>query len=181
MKGRLMNFLPYEQGYLDGLCGIYSVINATRLVVKDIQEEEAIKLFGKCMRHVEKRKSLGKVSTGGVNESDIWSILKKVVLVDYGIAVERPFYKTRDVPVHHYFKELREHFDQDGKRSVIVCVERRDWDHWTVIRSMTMKRITLFDSCSMTTINTSRCITKKPTKKKPYLINTKATFFLYKK
>jgi len=51
---------------------------------------------------------------GGVNESDIWSILKKVVLVDYGIAVERPFYKTR-VSVHHYFKELREHFDQEGR------------------------------------------------------------------
>ena len=176
-----MNLLPYEQGYLDGLCGIYSVINATRLVVKDMQEEEAMKLFRKCMRHVEKRKSLGKVSTGGVNESDIWSILKKVVLVNYAIKVKRPFCKTRDIPTHDFFKELREYFDKDGKRSAIICFECRDWDHWTVIRSLTMKQMALFDSSMMKTINTSRCVTNKPTKKKPYLINTKETFFLYKK
>ena len=71
--------LPYEQGYLDGFCGIYSIINATRLVVRNMQEKEARKLFGKCMRHVEKRRSLGKVSSEGIDERDLWSILQKCV------------------------------------------------------------------------------------------------------
>lgn len=176
-----MNILPYEQGYLDGLCGVYSIINATRLIVKDMREEEAMNLFSKCMRHVEKRKSLGKVSTEGVNEIDIWSILRKVVLVDYGVKAERPFYYDRELSVYGYFRELREYLGKDGKRSAIICIECDDWDHWTVIRSMTMKRITLFDSSTMKVLNTSRCVTDKPTKQKPYLINTKETFFLYEK
>lgn len=176
-----MNLSPYEQGYLDGLCGIYSIINATRLIVKDMREEDAMKLFSKCMRHVEKRKSLGKVSTEGVNEIDIWSILKKVVLVDYGVKAERPFYHAGELPVYDFFMELSEYFGKEGKRSAIICIECEDWDHWTVIRSLTMKRLMLFDSSMIKTINTSRCVTDKPTKKKPYLINTKETFFLYER
>jgi hypothetical protein len=176
-----IDILPYEQGYLDGLCGIYSIINATRLIVNDMREEEAMKLFSKCMRHVEKRKSLGKVSTEGVNEKDIWSILKKVVIVDYGVKVERPFYNAGELSVYDYFLELSEYFGKDGKRSAMICVEREDWDHWTVIRSLTMKHLKLFDSSMMKTINTSRCVTDKPTKKKPYLVNPKVTFFIYEK
>jgi len=181
MKGGLMNLFPYEQGYLDGLCGIYSVINATRLIVKDIRGEEATKLFGKCMRHMEKRKSLGKVSTRGVDKSDIWSMLKNLVLVYYGINVERPFYKGKKVSADDFFKELREYFEKDGKRSAIVCVECAEWAHWTVVRSMTMKRITLFDSSSMTTINISRCSIDERTKKKLYRLMPELTFFLFDK
>ncbi len=31
--------LPYQQGELDGLCGIYAVINAVRLALKDRADE----------------------------------------------------------------------------------------------------------------------------------------------
>lgn len=176
-----MNLLPYEQGYLDGLCGIYSVINATRLIVTGMREEDAMKLFGKCMIHVEGRKSLGKVSTDGVLMSDIWSILKKVVLIKYAIVAERPFQKTREISLDDYFNTLREHFSKGGRRAAIISFECDDWDHWTVVKSISMKRLMLFDSSMMKSINIAKCTVNHPTKRNPYLIIPRETFFIYEK
>jgi hypothetical protein len=176
-----MKLLPYEQGYLDGLCGIYSIINATRLIVKDMRKSEAMKLFGKCMRHVEKRRSLGKVSTSGINESDLWSILQTCVLANYSINIERPFYRDGKISANSYVKELTEYFGEGGKRTAIILIESREWEHWTAIRSITMKRIILFDSFMLKTINVAKCVVGKPTEEKPYLFTPPLTFFLYEK
>lgn len=176
-----MRMLPYDQGCLDGLCGIYSIVNATNLIVRNMREKEAIKLFGKCMRHVEKHRSLGKVSTAGIDENDLWSILQKLVLVDYPVNIERPFYRNGKMSVNDYLRELREYFGQGGKRSAIISVEDEDGDHWTVIKAMTTKQISLFDSSLMKTINVDRCVVHKPNKKKPYLLTPALTFFLYAK
>ncbi len=175
-----MNLLPYEQGYLDGLCGVYSVINATRLIFKGMSEEECMKLFGACMRHIETRKSLGKVSTGGVGKEDIWSILRKVVMQKYEIHVKRPFAKNGNHSTRDYFNVLHDYFNKGNKRAAIIGVLSDDWDHWTVIRSLSPKRIILFDSSMMKSININRCTIRKANKRKPYLINIQDTFFLYK-
>lgn len=176
-----MKLLPYEQGYLDGLCGVYSVINATRLLVKGMQDGEAMQLFSKCMKHVEKRKSLGRVSTKGVNEKDMWSILNHLIAVDYGINVKRPFPKAKKLPSSEFFKELWEYLRQDGKRTAIIGIECEDWDHWTVIRSLTQRRISLFDSASMTTINIAQCSVDERTTDKRYRFISRKTFFLSSK
>ena len=176
-----MKLLPYEQGYLDGLCGIYSIINATRLIVKDMRKSEAMKLFGKCMRHMEKRSSLGKVSTSGINGNDLWSILQTCVLANYSINIERPFYRDGKISANSYVKELTDYFGEGGKRSAIINIESREWEHWTAIKSITRKQIMLFDSCCLSAVNTARCAVGKKTKEKPYRFTPARTFFLYEK
>jgi hypothetical protein len=176
-----MILLPYEQGYLDGLCGIYSVINAVRLIKRNMREKEAMQLFERCMRHVEKRRSLGKVSTGGIDQYDLWSILRKCVIADYPINVERPFYNDGKIAVNDYFQQLRDYFEKDGKRTAIIFFECKDWDHWTAIRSITKKQITLFDSALMKRISIPRCVVTKPTREEPYLLTPEVTFYLYEK
>ena len=39
---------PYLQGALDGLCAVYSIVNAARIIA-DIDEEEAKELFKKIL------------------------------------------------------------------------------------------------------------------------------------
>ena len=51
---------PYEQGALDGLCAVYSIVNATR-IVSGIGEEEAKELFKEIIRYLETKKDLGKI------------------------------------------------------------------------------------------------------------------------
>jgi len=176
-----MKLLPYEQGYLDGLCGIYSIVNATRLILGDMQEAEAMKLFGDCMRHVQKRKKLAKVCTDGVSANDVWSILRNVVMLKYAIQAERPFPKKWKYPINDYFAKLQDYFDQDKKRTVIISIDHAEWDHWTVIHSLTPKQLILFDSALMKTINIARCTIDNVDKRKPYLIHVADTFFLYEK
>ena len=42
---------PYTQGDLGGLCGVYSVINATRIVA-GLDRDESEKLFGSIMDYI---------------------------------------------------------------------------------------------------------------------------------
>jgi len=177
-----MKLLPYKQGYLDSLCGIYSIVNATRLIMRNMREEEAEKLFIKCMRHVAKRKSMGKVTTDGITATDLWNILQKCVLTNYSINIERPFHRNGNISTKDYLRELREYLEAGGKRSVIISVQCGVWwDHWTVIRSITAKQISFFDSAMMKRINTARCIVNKLNKNKPYLFTPEMTFFLSEK
>jgi hypothetical protein len=47
---------PYKQGDLDGLCGIYSIINAVRLVHKGLTDDDCDELFQKAFICLERRK-----------------------------------------------------------------------------------------------------------------------------
>lgn len=170
--------LPYEQGYLDGLCGVYSVINATRLLVKNLSEKECMNLFKKCLTHVEQKKRLSKVITGGISKDDLWSILKHVVMPEYHITCQKPFRGVNDISVGAFFGEIQSFFEEDKERVVIVGFDCRNWDHWTVIQSISAKRLTLFDSSMMKTINIAHCSLKKMSKGKPYKLKLKETFFL---
>lgn len=176
-----MRMVPYKQGYLDAFCGIYAIVNSAKLVNRNIRGEEAIKLFGKCMRHLEKYRSLGRVSTAGIDDGDLWNILKERLLVNYSIKVERPFYRSRKISTDDYFNELRNYFEEGKKRSAIISLESEDFDHWTVIRAITPKRIMLFDSYFIKTVHIAKCAVHKPTKEKPYLLTPNWTYFLYEK
>ena len=174
------DIIPYEQGYLDGLCGVYSIINATRLLV-NISEEECMKLFRRCLTHVEEKKRLSKAATEGITKRDVWNILKNVVMASYPIASQNPFLGVNDINVEGFFTAIQTFLKADGKRAVIVGFYGPDWDHWTVIKYATAKRLTLFDSSMMKIINISRCAVKNKPKKMPFRFDLKDTFFLLDK
>jgi hypothetical protein len=66
------------QGALDGLCAIYSIVNATR-IISGIDEEEARALFRRIMAYLEKTRQLSKVLTDGIGLTTIGGILRDVV------------------------------------------------------------------------------------------------------
>ncbi len=65
---------PYEQGALDGLCAVYSIVNATR-IVSGIGEEEAKELFREIIRYLESKKDLVKILIEGIDLLTIGGIL----------------------------------------------------------------------------------------------------------
>jgi len=174
-----MRISPYFQGHLDSWCGIYSIINASKLVNQNIRGEEAVKIFSKCMKHLENYKRLSKISTEGIDAGDIWKILNEK-LANYSIQVERPFYRARKISKDDYFHLLREYFKCE-KRSAIISIESKEWDHWTVARAVTAKSLLLCDSSDIKTVSISKCTFKRLTKRKPFLINPKDTFYVYQK
>ncbi len=68
---------PYLQGALDGLCAIYSIVNAAR-IISDIGEEDAKGLFSQILAYLEEREDLSRVLTAGIGLNTVGSILRDV-------------------------------------------------------------------------------------------------------
>lgn len=131
---------PYEQGYLDGLCGIYSVINALRLVFKSMTELESIRLLREIFKCVEKRKKTSSIIVDGIDDKDISHILKEVIEPRYPILWRKPF-KRRLPTVDEFWDEILAFVTEGKHRTVIVGLEREDWDHFTVVHYITEKQL----------------------------------------
>ena len=68
---------PYIQGALDGLCAIYSIVNAAR-IISDIGDEESKNLFKKILTYLENSEDLSRVLTEGIGLTTVGSILRDV-------------------------------------------------------------------------------------------------------
>ena len=51
---------PYEQGGLDGLCGVYSIINASR-IINSFNSKECQELFEEIIKFLDSERSLSKL------------------------------------------------------------------------------------------------------------------------
>lgn len=167
---------PYEQGYLDGLCGIYSIINAVRLLAK-IDEEEATHLFKNILRHVERSKKLSHIFTEGISPSDMNDILRCIVSRKYPIDWQRPYFRAQRPTVDDFWDRISDFIKEDTHRAVIVWIEYRDWDHWSVILALTAARMTFFDSAGFKVIARGNSQTAKG-RSKSYFLKPSNTFFL---
>jgi hypothetical protein len=170
---------PYEQGYLDGLCGIYSIINAVRLLAK-IDEEEATCLFKSILRHVEKSKKLSHILTEGISPSDMNDLLRRIVTRRYPIDWQRPYFRTGRPSVNAFWDRIVDFMKEDTNRTVILWMEHNDWDHWSVVKSLTATKMTFFDSAGFNVIARGRSGTAKGTSRSYILKPSNAFFLSYK-
>ena len=171
---------PYIQGELDGFCGIYSVINATKLVTGRVKEDEAIQLFGAIMTYLETYKKLSGTAIKGHYARDIEKILKHVIGPRFHIRYDRPF-RVGKTPSQGVFFSCLEGFLNDTiKTAVIVYLEHEGWDHWSVITRVTPKTIEFFDSDNLTRISINRCVMKKGKKDSHYFFPARKCFVIWK-
>src|SRR5690242_11248738 len=59
---------PFQQGGLDSLCGLYSIINAERFI-NHSTDEETQRLFDDLIHYLARRKLLSKFLIGGIIHS----------------------------------------------------------------------------------------------------------------
>src|SRR5512145_281396 len=81
MKGysrTILAFPPFQQGGLDSLCGLYSIINAERFI-NHSSDEEAQQLFDDLVHFLSRRKLLSKLLIGGIIHTEMLLLLDKVV------------------------------------------------------------------------------------------------------
>ncbi len=171
---------PYQQGELDGLCGVYSIINAMRLIFREMSEVESMFLFKSILQYVESRKRLSSTVVRGLTSTDINLILKKVVRPLYPIIWSRPFILGRSY-MGVFWKELKDFVDEDEGRTAILILDYNNWNHFTVIHRISQRQLRFFDSSfSLWSINRSRCTVSDPTRKRPCRIDMVETFFISK-
>jgi hypothetical protein len=163
---------PYFQGYLDGLCAVYCIVNATR-IINNISEEEARKLFQQILKYLEDNNLLINAILNGITLVTIGSILKDIATLERTM----PFKHNPNTTLDEFWAETTS-FLSIEKRAVLIALGGKAWDHWSIINTITDTRINFFDSHRLRRFNRSRCTTIKPTKTRPHLLCTTHVYFL---
>jgi hypothetical protein len=168
---------PYYQGALDGLCAIYSIVNATRIVA-GIHDEEARLLFRRILVHLEQSKDLSAVLTQGIGLTTIGGILKDVV----GKQIQHrhiPFKHRPDTPLDEFWSAMANFLDEGPQRAILIGLGGPMWDHWSIIHSISDRQIRFFDSHKLRQLNRNRCTTTRSTSVRPHVLHPTHTYFLF--
>ena len=146
--------LPYRQGSLDGLCGIYAIINAIGLVVGD-DAFDPTELFRVLIRRAKGR--IGSVIVDGMNQHDFEPYLKGacayLTTCNLKISYSKPSDTT--VPLRDLWAAIDAHLGGTPQRSVVLGMVGA-CEHWTCVRRIDAERLHLLDSGDMTTLSRSR-------------------------
>ena len=140
---------PFEQGDLDGLCGVYAVVNATRLAAhphRRLRAADCYDLFAALLAELADEGRLrgfvaaglgGRVMARLLRRADRW-LRKRHGLV---LEVSRPFAKRDQPEPDACLRVLTGHLARPGTAAIVGSDE-----HWTVVRGVTPKRLLLADS-----------------------------------
>src|SRR5512143_3597484 len=77
-NGHFYQLPPFQQGGLDSLCGLYSIVNAER-IINHSSDEQAQQLFDTMVHFLSKKRLLTKILLDGVIHSQMLLVLEKVV------------------------------------------------------------------------------------------------------
>jgi hypothetical protein len=168
--------IPLQQGNLDGLCGVYSIVNATRKVKGKLATEESKELFLSVISHLQDKKQGLDFLVEGISIHDIGTALREVVEPVHGVFRSKPYDKFSSLGLKSLWDGMSE-FLQAPRRAIIIGLGGK-YDHWTVVDSITDKRITLLDSDDSFHINRCACTTtdRITTRRKHRLFHTHAYF-----
>ncbi len=167
---------PYFQGALDGLCAIYSIVNAARIVAGN-NEQDSRDLFRRIMVYLEKTSELSTVLTEGIGLNEIGAILRDVV--GRRIPNRRmPFKHRPEVPLDEFWQAMARFLDDSDRRAILIGLGGPAWDHWTIVHSISARQIRFFDSHRLRRLDRHRCTTTAATSRRPHILCPTHTYFL---
>jgi hypothetical protein len=167
--------LPFQQGGLDSLCGLYSIVNAERIINRS-SNIEVQQLFDDIIHFLSRKRLLAKLLIGGVLHKQMILILNEIV----GERIPNVQIPWRGVPnpeLDVFWKSMQDFLDGTPKRAIILGFQGYH-DHWTVIESITDKSILLYDSALIKRLPRSRCTTMYTTNTRKHLLFPAQTYFL---
>jgi hypothetical protein len=151
---------PLEQGHLDSLCGVYSVINAIRLAADHADRSmlwlrQALRqgwddvLFSHLVRVATRRRRQLDFVYSGLDAQGLARLMRAASdwlkqFFDIEIAIRRPFYRQRRVSVPVRCRRMAVHLDEPA--TAVVVGTACPWSHWTVVARVEPSRLVLVDS-----------------------------------
>ena len=140
----MSNPYPYQQGDLDGLCGVYALINAVDYLCGPLSDRKARKLFEQILTFLETKAPLASRCTHGIVINEIAGILKSVVCKQYPIKRYKPFHRQPGVNKQRYIKTLSKFLQQPN--SIVLLALEGYHGHWTLVYRITDKKLLIYDS-----------------------------------
>jgi hypothetical protein len=152
---------PISQGDYDGLCGLYCIINAIRLVMaphRELKHQEVRALFRAGVRFLERRGNLSTAVRSSVG-ARLWPQLAERLrataqrMSNRSIILERPALR-KDAELADTWRTI-ERMITSGKAPVLFM--RGKYRHYSVISGYTPASLKLFDSFGYHWVRRASC------------------------
>ena len=167
---------PFQQGGLDSLCGLYSVVNAERIINRS-SDEDAQQLFDGLIHFLSRRRLLSTLLVGGILHTQMLMILNRVVGRERIARVELPWRGVPNPDLTTFWHSMQAFLDGTSGRAIILGLQGYH-DHWTVIKSISNRSIHLYDSSLIKRLPRSRCTTVYTRGKRKHQLLPAQTYFL---
>ncbi len=170
---------PLLQGHLDGLCGVYSIINATHCVMGSRNDEEVQKLFLDIVKYLQERKRGLDFFVDGITIKDIGCTLRDVVEPVFPIVRSKPLAKQAGLSLEGFWDHMSD-FLAVPNRAIILGLKGK-YDHWSVVKSITDNRLLLMDSDRLVWLNKAFVTTGEPNKSCAHGVPPTMAYYLSRK
>ncbi|ATF16813.1 hypothetical protein [Phaeobacter gallaeciensis] len=155
------NFKASAQGSLDGLCGIYSIINACDLMLGGkLDYDYRSKLFCKLTNLLDDGRPIGDIIFDGIDFRAIGKLIdvaSRTLALDHKVAIERTVaWKSKKGQLARFWADLSNYVAPAEGRTAILGLEGKHY-HWTVIERVTENQLKLADSDELSRLNKANC------------------------
>lgn len=148
---------PFIQGDLDGLCGLYSLINSARYASHDVDELTGKAMFEESMLWLQANGYLPQALYSGIPVKALLSLHGRVIRRRMRVLkLSRPFLFATSMTDDEFWAEMAA---QVAKPlcALMVRLFSSPWSHWTVISRITLGQVHLFDSGDLVWIRRRSC------------------------
>lgn len=172
--------IPWAQGSLDSLCGLYSLVNALMLVNGCLGTSSAAEAIKRLLDALPGGRPVAQVWHQGADPSDMTRMIRECLARRYAVKVTRPFYGKPTITLATYWDQVRGFLNDSPHRAVVLVMDGEDYSHWTVAHAATQDHLELFDSWGWKRLLRRKCTTASLTTNRPVLLYPASTFFLQK-
>ena len=156
---------PFRQGDLDGLCGVYSVVNAIRVLCPELDRDDFEWLFDHLMQSIGKAGADPAVSVaGGIGQRVFAALVREAIrqlAAEYDISLlsqRLPKRLRRSTTLAGFWRLLAARL---SPTCVAVLGTEGYRAHWTIAVHATTRQIRLFDSGQMQVLRRGDCTVGK--------------------
>ena len=161
---------PFRQGHLDGLCGLYAIVNALDLLRDGglaHNEDEALRIMRALVEAVPER--FPKAIWDGTKVQHIRRMLVAANLLarkryKFGVDWSEPFLRRDFASPADYHAALRLEL---GEGDVAIIGLAPPWDHWTLVRRVVDDGFETVDSIELNRLALADLHLRKRAKDKP--------------
>ena len=166
----------FRQGDLDGMCGVYALINGVNLLVP--KSEDYFETFmNACIHILHGEAGNPNFFVQGIGLNEMFRLLHGVVRPNFPIHYQRPFARNARISIGRYWEACRD-FLNGERKAILLALALDKYQHWTVVSSMNDKHMKFCDSGDWNAVKRASVTTKAKGTRKPVRVYPAQTFFL---
>ncbi len=176
-------FKPRQQGHLDCLCGIYTLVNAVTYLRNIRGWKHQSQLMAKILQHMKAKGMtpvIERLTHEGTRLDEIASALKYIISPNYDIRRAKPYHHNPETTLEHFLRHCKGFLEQKSENKAIILIGIGGChDHWTLIYCITETRLLLQDSSQLKYLGKQYCCLPDDEPKKTHILYPTHTYFLW--